>query len=298
MSTTSTETTAVELEPGRPTSRAARRSWALIALMAPLGLVALMALIAPLLPLPDPNAQNLMLRLTPPVWQEGGTWAHALGTDHLGRDMLSRLLHGARLTFLIALSAMFAGATFGTLMGMLAGYKRGWTDTVISRVVDAQLALPVILLALAIIAARGRSIGVLVFVLAIISWAQYARIIRSETLALRERPFVLSLRVGGVPTWRILLQHILPNVGGTVLVLATLEVGAMILAESALSFLGLGVVSPQISWGAMLAEGRDHISQAWWVITFPGVAITTIVLAINLLGDVLRLRYDPRKRRY
>ena len=298
MSATTKQTADVELEPGRPTSRSGRRPWALIALLTPLILVAVLAVVAPWLPVPDPNAQELRYRLAPPVWQTDGTWAHPLGTDHLGRDMLSRLLHGARLTFLIAISAMAAGATFGTFMGMLAGYKRGWVDTVISRVIDAQLALPVILLALAVIAARGRSIGVLVFVLAIISWAQYARIIRSETLTLRERPFVLGLRAGGVPTWRILLRHILPNVGGTVLVLATLEVGAMILAESALSFLGLGVVSPGISWGAMLAEGRDHITQAWWVITLPGLAITAVVLTINLLGDVLRLRYDPRKRRY
>lgn len=275
-----------------------RRPSTLTMLVVPLAVVAVLAVVAPWLPIPEPNQQDLTNRLVPPFFQAEGSLAHPLGTDQLGRDMLSRLLHGARLTFVIAFAAMVLGATFGTLVGMLAGYRRGWVDTVLSRIIDAQLALPVILLALAIITARGRALPTLVFVLAVIGWAQYARIVRSETLAIRERPFVLGLRAAGAPTWRIILRHVLPNVGGTVLVLATLEIGAMILAESALSFLGLGVVSPRISWGAMLADGRDHITQAWWVITMPGIAITLVVIVINLLGDSLRLRYDPRKRRY
>ena len=276
--------------------RANNRSLWLMGL--PLVLLGLVVLVAPLLPLVDPGLQDLRARLIPPIFLEGGTWEHPLGTDQLGRDLLARLIYGGRLTFVIAIAAVLFGSVFGTLLGMIAGYRRGWMDTVIARVVDAQLALPFILLAIAIIVSRGRSLTVLVAVLAIISWAQYARVIRAEALSLRERPFILGLRAAGASSMRIILRHVLPNVGGTVLVLATLEVGTMILAESALSFLGLGVVSPDISWGGMLAGGREFIQDAWWVVAFPGIAITFVVLSINLLGDALRARYDPRKRTY
>ncbi len=276
--------------------RASNRSLWLMGL--PLVLLGLVVLVAPLLPLVDPGLQDLRARLIPPIFLEGGTWEHPLGTDQLGRDLLARIIYGGRLTFVIAIAAVLFGSVFGTLLGMIAGYRRGWMDTVIARVVDAQLALPFILLAIAIIVSRGRSLTVLVAVLAIISWAQYARVIRAEALSLRERPFILGLRAAGASSTRIILRHVLPNVGGTVLVLATLEVGTMILAESALSFLGLGVVSPDISWGGMLAGGREFIQDAWWVVAFPGIAITFVVLSINLLGDALRARYDPRKRTY
>lgn len=264
----------------------------------PLVLLGLLVVAAPLLPLADPGLQDLRARLLPPIFLEGGTWEHPLGTDQLGRDLLARVIYGGRLTFVIAIAAVLVGSVFGTLLGMIAGYRRGWIDTIISRVVDAQLALPFILLAIAIIVSRGRSLVVLVAVLAIISWAQYARVIRAEALSLRERPFILGLRAAGASPIRIILRHIFPNIGGTVLVLATLEVGTMILAESALSFLGLGVVPPDISWGGMLAGGREFIQDAWWVVTFPGIAITFVVMSINLLGDALRARYDPRKRTY
>jgi len=264
----------------------------------PLLLLGLLVVAAPLLPLADPGLQDLRARLLPPIFLEGGTWEHPLGTDQLGRDLLARVIYGGRLTFVIAIAAVLVGSVFGTLLGMIAGYRRGWIDTIISRVVDAQLALPFILLAIAIIVSRGRSLVVLVAVLAIISWAQYARVIRAEALSLRERPFILGLRAAGASPIRIILRHIFPNIGGTVLVLATLEVGTMILAESALSFLGLGVVPPDISWGGMLAGGREFIQDAWWVVTFPGIAITSVVMSINLLGDALRARYDPRKRTY
>ena len=264
----------------------------------PLLLLGLLVVAAPFLPLADPGLQDLRGRLIPPIFLEGGTWEHPLGTDQLGRDLLARVIYGGRLTFVIAIAAVLVGSVFGTLLGMIAGYRRGWIDTIISRVVDAQLALPFILLAIAIIVSRGRSLVVLVAVLAIISWAQYARVIRAEALSLRERPFILGLRAAGASPIRIILRHIFPNIGGTVLVLATLEVGTMILAESALSFLGLGVVPPDISWGGMLAGGREFIKDAWWVVTFPGIAITSVVMSINLLGDALRARYDPRKRTY
>lgn len=264
----------------------------------PLAVLAAVSLIAPWLPLPDPGQQNLGNRLRPPFFMDGGDMSNILGTDQLGRDMFSRLLHGGRLTFIIAFSAVILGSLIGSLVGMVAGYLRGRTDAFISRLIEAQLALPVILLAMSVIVTRGRSIPVLVFVLAIIGWAQYARVIRAEAMALRERPFILGLRAAGAPTWRIVLRHIFPNVGSTFLVLTTLEVGAMVLAESALSFLGLGVVAPDISWGAMLADGREYLRDAWWLVTLPGIFITFVVLMVNMLGDALRTNYDVRKRRY
>jgi peptide/nickel transport system permease protein len=276
----------------------ARGGLAVLALGLPLAAIAAVCLAAPLLPLHDPQLQVLSNALVPPAWLEGGTWSHPLGTDHLGRDVLARILHGGRLTFVIAIAGMLAGAIPGTLVGLLSGFYRGVVDGVLSRLVEAQLALPFILLAIAIIAARGRSIGVLVSVLALIGWAYYARVVRAETMSLRERPFVLGLRCAGVPTPRILFQHLLPNLANTVLVLTTLQMGTVILAESTLSFLGLGVVSPQISWGAMLADGRDQISQAWWIATLPGLAITIVVLLVNLLGDAMSSWLDPKKRRY
>jgi peptide/nickel transport system permease protein len=181
---------------------------------------------------------------------------------------------------------------------MVAGYLRGWSDAAISRLIEAQLALPAILLAMSIIVSAGRSLTILVLVLAIIGWAQYARVIRAATLGLRERPFILGLRAAGAPTWRIILRHIFPNIGSTFVVLTTLEVGAMILAESALSFLGLGVVEPDVSWGAMLADGREFLRDAWWLVAIPGAFITLVVLLVNLLGDALRTTYDVRRRAY
>lgn len=288
----------VSAEPGETVpARRGRGGRSVWPLALPLGLIALLALAAPLLPLPDPGAQNLAARFQAPVW-DTGDWTHGLGTDHLGRDVLSRLLHGARLTFAIAIAGVIVAGVVGTSLGILAGYLRGWPDRIVTRLVDAQLALPFMLLAIAIIAARGRSIAVLVFVLATYGWAQYARVLRADTLALRERPFVLGLRSAGASSSRIMLAHILPNVTNSFLVIATLEVGTMILGEGALSFLGLGVVAPQVSWGLMLAEGRDHLSRAWWVVMFPGLAIAAVVLLTNLLGDALRAAYDPRKRTY
>jgi peptide/nickel transport system permease protein len=263
----------------------------------PLIFVALLSVLSPLLPFIDPHSQNLSERLTPPAFLAGGSWQFPLGTDQLGRDILSRIIVGARLTLLVALAAVFLGGALGTLVGLLAGYYRGTVDAVSSRFVDAQLAFPVILLAIAILTTLGRSIPALVAVLVIVSWAVYARIVRAETLSLRERPFIMGLKTVGVPTWRILGLHILPNLLNTIIVLATLEVGTVILTESALSFLGLGIVSPDVSWGSMLAEGRRFMQTAWWVVAMPGLAITFAVLLFSLLGDALRTRYDPKKGR-
>lgn len=272
-----------------------RRQVSVYVLAGILGIVVLLALAGSFLPLPDPNVQDLRGRLQPPVLL-GGDLSHPLGTDQLGRDMLARLVAGARLTVLIAVIAVGLGGVIGTIAGMLAGYLGGWRDTVISRIIDAQLAVPFLLLAMGVISAHGRSLIALIFVLSIFVWARYARLVRADVLSLSARPFIPALRSSGLPTWRILIFHVLPNVGGTVLVVTTLEVGMIIIGESALSFLGLGVVPPNISWGAMLADGRASMNQAWWVVALPGLAITLVVLSVNLLGDALRVMYDPRKQ--
>ena len=271
-------------------------AWSLI-LLCSAGLLVFVAIFGGLLPLPDPAAQDLANGLKPPVFA-GGSWSHILGTDQLGRDVLARLVAGARLTALIAVSAVFLGAVVGSLLGVIAGFKGGWLDAVVSRITEAQLALPFILLAISVIVARGKSVSTLIFVLALVGWAQYVRVVRAETLSIREKGFVAGLRVGGVSDFRIIMRHIVPNVFGTILALGTLEIGTMILAESALSFLGLGVSDPDISWGADLASGKDYIELAWWLITFPGIAISLVVLLVNLAGDQLRSRYDLRKRMF
>lgn len=274
-----------------------RRALPLLMLGLPLLLIALLALVAPLLPLDDPEQQDLLNTLQPPAFA-GGTWDHPLGTDKLGRDLLSQLVYGGRLTFLIGILGMLVAIIPGVLLGVLAGYRRGVFDLVVSRLVDALLALPFVLVAIAIIANRGPSIAVLLIVLALTGWAQAARIVRAEALGLRERQFVLALRAAGSSNTRIVARHILPNLSGIIVVLATLQIGTAILIESALSFLGLGVPPPGITWGAILSSGKDVIQEAWWISTFPGIAITVVVLLVNLLGDGLLTYYDPKKRRY
>lgn len=279
----------------------ARRAWRLgttqvLATGIPLALLSVVAVMLPWLPVPDPEAINLSSALAPPVWQESGTWDHVLGTDQLGRDQAARMLWGARLTLLIAITSTAVGATLGATLGMLAGYFRGPMDFVISRIIDAQLAIPFLLLAITIMTARGQSVGAIIGVLAIIGWAQYARVIRAEVLTLRTRPFILGLQIAGASPQRIIFRHVLPNVADTLIVLATLQVGYVILAESALSFIGLGVPSPHVSWGAMLADGRQLMGSAWWLVTFPGLSITGVVVLVSLLGDGLQSLYNPRSR--
>ena len=274
-----------------------RGHWPLAWFGGPLALVALVSLAAPLLPLDPPRQQDLANTLQPPVGF-GGTWAHPLGTDKLGRDLLSQLVWGGRLTLFIAVTGMLVAIVPGALLGLLAGYRRGAWDAIVSRLADSVLALPFVLVAIAIIANRGASIGVLLAVLAITGWARCARIVRAEALGLRERPFVLGLRAAGASELRIALRHVLPNLSGTIVVLAALQMGTVILAESALSYLGLGVPPPSITWGSILAGGNDVLTQAWWITTFPGIAITIVVLLLNLLGDALLITFDPKKRRY
>lgn len=263
--------------------------------LGPLIAIAVLCLLAPVFPVPNPNAQDLNSTSLPPIGF-GGTWHHALGTNDLGQDILSQLLWGGRLSFFIAIAAVLGAGFIGTTLGIFSGFRKGASDLVITRLIDAQLALPFLLIAITMIAARGQSLTVLVAVLAITGWATYARVMRADTLTLRERQFTVALHAAGVPPRRIMWRHILPNSMSTLLVLCTLTFGQMIIAEGALSFLGLGVAPPNISWGLMLAEGRDFLQTTWWVEVFPGIAILVVVLLANLAGDSLRAVYDPRKR--
>lgn len=244
--------------------------------------------------LPDPVRGNLSQRLLPPSWQFWLLNSHPLGTDQLGRDIFSRLLYGSRVTLMVGINAVVLGGLVGVTMGMISGYVGGWCDRVLMRIVDMQLSVPLILLALIVIASMGSSIQNLVVVLALTSWIRYARLIRGQVLALREQEFVQSARAIGAKPWYILLRHILPNVLTPVLVIATLELSRVILLEASLSFLGMGVQPPWPSWGRMLAEGRTYISSAWWVTAFPGIAIVLTVMSANFVGDWLRDHFDQR----
>ncbi|WP_273692053.1 ABC transporter permease [Ketogulonicigenium vulgare] len=252
---------------------------------------------APLLDLPNPIRGDLRARLVGPTW-EGlfAPGAHPFGTDPNGRDILARVIYGARISLSIALAAVLLGALIGVTLGIVAGFTGGWVDAILMRLVDMQLAFPLVLFALLVVAALGPSLTNLIIVLGITSWTQYARIVRGQVLALREREFVLSARAAGAGSLRIMARHILPNVMTPVLVVGTLELARIIVMDAALSFLGLGVQPPTPSWGRMLADGRVYITSAWWVVTFPGLAIALTVLSVNLLGDWLRDYFDPKAR--
>ena len=251
---------------------------------------------APQLSPTDPTALHFDTRLLPPAWLPGGSGAHLLGTDDLGRDILSRVLYGSRVSVIVGFSAVCIATAIGVTAGLAAGYFGGAVDVMISRVVDAFVAIPFIILALATIGALGPGLLNLIVVLGAAGWVSFCRVVRGETLALGVREFVLAARASGETSGRILRRHLLPNVAPSVIVLATLEVAATILAESSLSFLGLGVQPPTISWGSMLANGRQYVATGWWLATFPGLAITVTVLGIIFLGDWLRDVLDPRLR--
>jgi len=243
----------------------------------------------------DPYQSYLRNRLQPPVFW-GGTWEFVLGTDRLGRCVLSRIMYGARYALAISLVGIVLGAVIGTALGLIAGYLRGWTDIVAMRLVDISLALPSVLLALALAAAWGPSFQAVIIVVAFVLWAYFARQVRAEVLSLRERDFVARARVAGASNGRIIWRHIFPNVVNTVVVMATLQIGVVILLEASLSFLGIGVPRPTPAWGLLVADGRQLVVSAWWISMFPGVAILLTVLSVNLLGDWLRDRLDPKLR--
>ena len=254
------------------------------------------AVFSPLVAPHDPLQQDLGRRLLPPAWQEGGEPDYLLGCDPLGRDILSRIIFGARISLIVGVLAVLIRGSGGVLLGLSSGYYGGWLDSVLMRLGDTQMALPFLVLALAIMSVLGPGLRNVIVVLGITGWVLYARVVRGEVLALRESEFVEAARVVGVRTGRILGKHILPNAAASVIVVATLDIAQMIILEASLSYLGMGVQPPTPSWGSMVADGRDYLSTQWWVSTFPGLAIFVTVMAINLVGDWLRDVLDPTTR--
>ena len=252
------------------------------------------AVFAPYVSPQDPARQSLIRRFTPPLWAHGGSLAYPLGTDQVGRDILSRIIYGARVSLVVGISAVLVSLTVGVTLGLLSGFLRGRVDTVIMTVVDVTLSFPQLLLALAFVAALGPSLLTIIVVLGLTGWERYARVVRAEVLALREKDFVEAARAIGASPTRLLLGHLLPNTFSSIIVMSTLQVAQAILAEAALSFLGVGTGSAYPTWGQMISLGRDFVSVAWWLATFPGLAILLTVLAINLVGDRLRDALDPR----
>lgn len=244
----------------------------------------------------DPVVINPALALRPPSWLVGEGWTNIFGTDYLGRDIASRVIVGARASLIVSFVGVALAGIAGILLGLIAAYFEGWFDTIIMRVVDIQMSMPPILLALLISASLGAGLTTVIVVIAIVFWTTYARVVRGETLSIKYRDFVVMARVLGCPTKRILRKHILPNVIDSALVVATLQLGVAVMLEAALSFLGLGVQPPAVAWGKMIAESRLYIATAWWLPTFPGLAIMVTVLGANLLGDWLRDRLDPKLR--
>ncbi len=258
-------------------------------------LVVFTALFAPWLVPHDPQAQDIMLRLLPPLSQSPDGF-YLLGTDALGRDLLSRLIIGSRVSLLVGASAVLVSGTIGIVLGLVAGYEDRYAGRVLMGITDIQLAIPFLVLALAVVAVLGASLFNLIVVLGVTNWVQFARVVRAEVLVLRTREFVLAARALGAAPARVVLRHILPNVSSSILVIASLLVAKMILFESSLSFLGLGVPPSTPTWGSMIADGRNYIARAWWVAAIPGFAIFVTVVALNLVGDRLRDMLDPKLR--
>jgi peptide/nickel transport system permease protein len=271
-----------------------RRDLPALAGLAVIAAVVVVAAFAPALAPSDPVKNRLLDRLTPPMWAQGGSARHPLGTDTLGRDVLSRLLHGARISLMVGLAAVLVAGVVGVGLGLVAGYRGGWADDLLMRLGDIQLAFPVLLLGVAVIAVLGASLANMILVLGASGWVTYARIARGETLSLKERDFVAAARALGAPASHVVARHLLPNVLPSLMVVTTFSVARTIIAEASLSFLGLGLPPPAPSWGAMLDEGRNYITTGWWLALFPGLAILLLVLAINLCGDWLRDALDPR----
>lgn len=251
-------------------------------------LFVLVALFAPLLAPHDPYAQSLMLRLKPPFWHEGWNPAHPLGTDQLGRDYLSRLLYGARISLLVGFGAVAISGVIGVTLGIIAGYAGGWIDTAVSAVVTTRLSLPVVLVALAVVAIVGGSLQVVILVIGLLFWDQFAVVARTATQQVRSAEFVGAARAMGASHVHVVLREILPNIAAPLIVVATVEIASAVLVEAALSFLGLGVQPPLPSWGLMLAEAKNFMFFNAWLIALPGLCLFVLVLAINLLGDGLR----------
>jgi peptide/nickel transport system permease protein len=242
----------------------------------------------------DPIKGSLAARLKPPMWEKGGTSTYPLGTDKVGRDVLSRIIYGARVSLRVSLEAIIVSGVIGTTLGLLAGYFGGRIDGFIMRLVDISLGLPIILIALVFVAALGPSFATMNAVITVALWSRYARQVRGEVLSIKQRDFIARARVAGASHLRIMFRYLLPNVVNSLIVLATLQVGFVILLESSLSFLGAGIPRPTPAWGLMVADGRELIVTAWWIAMFPGLAIMLTVLSMNLVGDWLRDHLDPK----
>ena len=271
------------------------RRWPILPIVI-LTVMGICAIGAPWLAPNDPIKQNLRNREVPPIWSSEGTTEYVMGTDHLGRDIFSRAIHGARISIMVAVVSLTTGTLIGTALGLIAGWYGGMIDELISRVVDIWYALPFLLVALVIVVVLGQSVEVMMGILALIAWSQFVRNVRAEVLTLKTRDYVALARVAGGSPFHIMYKHILPGVFNTIVVIATLNVGGLILAEATLSFLGAGLPSNIPAWGLMVAEGRDYLRTAWWIAFWPGLAIFLTVMSLNFLGDWLRDRWDPRLR--
>jgi peptide/nickel transport system permease protein len=260
------------------------------------GVLVVMGAAAPWLAPQDPVRQSLRARLAPPALEAPDGRAHLLGTDHLGRDVLSRLIYGARVSLAIGFAAVAVGGIVGATLGILAGFRGGWADSVVMTLADAQLAFPFILLAIGIIAVLGPSFPTLIVVVGLSGWVSYARVLRSQVLVLRSREFVDAIHALGGSVTRIVLKHVLPNVVSTLIVIASLELARAVVLEATLSFLGLGIQPPTPSWGGMIHEGREYLDSAWWISTFPGVVLMLTSLVVSRTGDWLRDVLDPTLR--
>jgi peptide/nickel transport system permease protein len=272
---------------------ASRLPWFPVVILAALVVT---AILAPYLSPQSPTAGDISSKLIPPVWMERGDWEHPLGTDRFGRDVLSRIIYGSRISLAVSLVAIFVAGTLGTLVGLVAGYRGGLTDAVLMRLTDIGLSLPIVLIAVVMVAVSEPSFGNVILVIGLLLWPRFARQIRGEALAIKEQDFVALAVVAGRSSAWIIRRHIFPNVVPTLLVITTLQVGFVILLEGTLSFLGVGVPPPNPAWGLMIADGRGYLATAWWISLFPGLAMLLTVLAVNLMGDWLRDHLDPRLR--
>jgi len=296
-----------ELAPGAVTpeqpnrtrfARRLRRDYSWTVAFFVIGIIVVSAVLAPVLSPADPLVPDLSIRLHPPAWVRGGTWIHPLGTDQLGRDVLSRLLYGGRTSLAVILSAVTMAGVAGTTLGLVAGYVPGWVSVLVSRAADAQLAFPFIMLALAFLAILGPSLVNLAVVLSLWVWVPFARVTRSETLVVREHDYIEAARALGARHARIIVRHVMPNVLSSILVVWALTIGQVIVAEAALSFLGFGVPLPHPSWGSMLSDGQGYLASAWWLALFPGLLITSLVLSFNTIAVCAIDRLNPRPARH
>ena len=244
----------------------------------------------------SPTEPSLAKRLIPPFWLEGGSLTYPLGTDLLGRDILTRIIYGARVSLTVAFITIFIAGSIGTVIGLVSGFYGRWVDAVLMRIVDATVSFPLVLFAIILIVVIGAGLINVVLAIAMLQWARYARVIRGEVLSLKERDFVAQARIAGCSVFRILRVHLFPNVVNILVVMITVEIGRIIIVEASLSFLGAGIPAPTPAWGQMVAAGRDFITSAWWVSLFPGLAILMTVLSFNLFGDWLRDTLDPKLR--